>query len=49
MSEDFQTWVYHSKHEPKIVLFSEAQKLFKSGWKDSPAKCIEKKSKKGKK
>ena len=42
MSEDYQTWVYHIKHDPKIVLFSEAKELYKNGCEDSPAKCIEK-------
>ena len=36
-NHDHDTWVYHALHEAKIVKASEAEKLYKQGWRDSPA------------
>ena len=33
---DHNTWVYHALHEAKVVKYSEALKLYKQGWRDSP-------------
>jgi len=33
---DHETWIYHALHEAKIVKASEANKLYKQGWRDSP-------------
>ena len=30
------TWVYHHTEKAKIVEADEAEKLFKSGWSDTP-------------
>ena len=37
-----RTWVYHPDHAAKIVMSDEAKELYKDGWFDSPAKCVEK-------
>ncbi len=37
--ETCPTWVYHREKPAKIVQSDEAEELYKSGWKDSPAKC----------
>ena len=42
MSEELNTWVYHIKHDAKIVSSNEAKELYKNGWEDSPAKCVDK-------
>jgi len=34
--QDNNTWVYHALYEAKIVKASEAVKLYKKGWRDSP-------------
>ncbi len=34
---DHDTWVYHALHEAKVVKYSEAVKLYKQGWHDSPS------------
>ena len=34
--KDYDTWVYHALKEAKVVKFSEAKKLYKKGWRDSP-------------
>ena len=38
-------WVYHANEAAKVVDSSELKDLEKKGWKDSPAKLKEKKSK----
>lgn len=35
-NNDHKVWVYHALHDPKVVNFSEAQKLYKQGWRNSP-------------
>lgn len=45
MSDTFPMWVYHAEKEPKIINSKDLVNAKKSGWKDSPAKCKEKKSK----
>ena len=40
--EPVPTWVYHKTEAAKIVGSDEAKKLYKEGWVDSPAKCVEK-------
>ncbi len=32
------SWVYHPDHEAEIVTDEEAEKLYKKGWFDTPAK-----------
>ena len=39
----FPTWVYHAKHEAKVVQSDVAEELYKNGWEDSPAKCKQEK------
>lgn len=40
MGEEYRTWVYHQLKSPKgkIVSNFEAEKLYKKGWVDTPAK-----------
>ncbi len=40
--ELFEVWVYHPKELAKVVKSDEAKALYKDGWFDSPAKCVEK-------
>ncbi len=38
MSKDFKQWIYHSTEEPKVIHSKDADKHFKEGWADTPAK-----------
>jgi len=35
-NKEYDTWVYHALHEAKVVKSSDAEILFKKGWRDSP-------------
>lgn len=35
-TDDYNTWVYHALNDAKIVKASEARKLYRQGWRDTP-------------
>jgi len=43
--KSFPMWIYHANEQAKIIDSADMKEHEKLGWKDSPAKCKEKKSK----
>lgn len=45
VKKSFPRWIYHANEAAKIIDSADFKEFEKKGWKDSPAKCKEKKSK----